>query len=104
MLSSDGPVPLSATIDLATGVWSCTFDQALQPGPVDIGNWSIRRTNQLQVITTAVASGNVVAGATTTGMLSIGPDVINWSPPPFDVVNAIDQPSFAFAGFPLTVT
>ena len=104
MLSSEGPVPVSATIAAFTGAWSCTFDQSLEPGPLNVPNWALVANGSDFVPSTAVASGNIVSGASAMGSESAEPNVISWAPPPFDVVNAIGQPSFAFAGFPLTVT
>lgn len=53
---------------------------------------------------TAVAAGNVVSGASLEENINVGPDVIAYSPPPFDVLNAVGQPTATFSDFPLTVT
>lgn len=104
MLSSEGPVPVSATLNLLGGAWSCTFDQSLQPGPLNVPNWTLVASGSDFVPSTAVASGNIVSGASAMGSESARPDVIDWAPPPFDVVNAIGQSAAAFTGFPLIVT
>lgn len=104
MLSSDGPVPVSATIATGTGAWSCTFDQSLQPGVLDHLIWDIVAGGLTWNVTSATASGNVVSGASTSVLPSPDPTGIDWTPPPFDVVNAIGQASFAFSDFPIVVT
>lgn len=104
MLSSDGPVPVLATLNAASGAWSCTFDQSLQPGVLDEGNWTVRSLLAPYLVTSATAAGNVVSGASTGGLPAGGPAVMGYAPPPFDVVNAIAQPTFAFSGFPVVVT
>jgi hypothetical protein len=104
MLSSNGPIPVSATIATGTGAWSCTFDQSLQPGVLNAANWDIIAGGLTWNVTSASASGNVVSGASVSVLPSPDPTGIDFAPPPFDVENAIGQTASAFSGFPIVVT
>lgn len=53
---------------------------------------------------TAVAAGSVVSGASAIGDINVGPDVIAYAPPPFDVLSSAGEPARPFSGFPLAVT
>lgn len=103
-LPSNPPVPISAAINVTSGIWSVTFDSPLQPGAVDTSNWAIRASDMDRNILSAVATGSQVGGASSVGSANEGPDIVTYSPPPFDVLNLSSQAAIAFADFPLTVT
>lgn len=69
----------------------------------DTGNWFIRFTGLERTITgVLVAPGGVIV--TTAGVVANpGPDVVSYSPPPFDVVSDTTKPTAApaFTDFPL---
>lgn len=75
-------------------------------GPLDPANWFIRHTNQeWDVFAAAVLPGleSQVKIDTNAGPANVGPDVVSYSPPPFDVVAGPRRvPAAAFAGFPIT--
>lgn len=75
------------------------LDTALQRA-----NWFVRRTNVLRAVDAAtVQPGGDVRLQTSVGAADTGPDVVSYSPPPFDVVSdtAVQVPAEAFADFPL---
>lgn len=98
------PVPVAATLVFATGVWSCTFDQPLQPAVLDFGNWAMNATDTIFLPSSASSSGSVISGASAASIISPGPDVITYTPPPFDVLSVPGLPAVAFTDFPLVVT
>lgn len=98
------PTPVSAAFNVAGLTWSVTFNQPLPAGPLNVGNWTMRATNDDYNAVTAVAAGNVVSGTAVLLLPGIGPDEINYAPPPFDVTSLLGLPADAFAGFPLVVT
>ena len=98
------PIPIAATLELLSGDWSVTFNRPLQPGSLDSGNWTFRASGQLFITPTATAAGPVVSGTATAGLPDLGPDVVNYAPPPFDVISVTGLPAAAFLDFPLVVT
>lgn len=98
------PVPIAATFEILSGIWTCTFDKPLQPGVLDAGNWSLRESNQARSANAATAAGNVVSGTVAFPSADPGPPVINFAPPPADVLSLTGLAAVAFAAFPLVVT
>ena len=96
-------VPLAAEFIVASGAWSCTFDKPLKPGTLDFANWTMRPMGNVWNATSAVSAGAVVSGLATLGAPQFGAAIINFAPPPFDVVGVASQPTVAFSAFPLTV-
>lgn len=104
-LASNPPLPIAATLDEISGVWSVTFDANLVPGPVNTANWFFRANSTEYDPDTAVAVQNRVQGTSTAGIENVGANVVSFSPPPFDVIENIGlKPAAAFADFPLVVT
>lgn len=103
-LASDPPTPIAATLIVATGAWTCTFDKALQTATLDASNWTFRASGDSWGADTASSSGSVVSGGATQGFPNAGDDVVNFAPPPFDVLDPQDRPAAAFSDFPLVVT
>ena len=99
----DPPVPTLATEFL--GNVEVTFSHNLVPGLIDPTSWSGRFTDRLFTVDSAVVTA---AGVALTNMLlgaaNPGPDVVSWSPPPFDLLSdtARQVPAAAFADFPIT--
>lgn len=98
------PVPIAATLVFATGAWTCTFDRPLQPAVLDFSNWALRATATIFLPTSASASGSIVTGASTGSIIDPGPDVVAYTPPPFDVLSLPGLPAVAFTDFPLVVS
>lgn len=98
------PLPISATIDEITGIWSITFDRPLTPAALAIANWTIRAANTFFNVTAASSSGLIVSGSSDTGDEDLGPDVISYAAAPADVISTRGIPAAAFADFPITVT
>lgn len=98
------PAPIAATLALATGVWSVTFDRQLEPGGLALGNWTFRATGFAFVTDTAVAAGSVVSGTSTQDAIDPGDDVANYAATPADVLGLTGLPAAAFTDFPLVVT
>lgn len=98
------PIPIAATFVVATTAWTCTFDQPLQPGVLDAANWTLRENSNARTASTATAASNVVSGLMGLGAADPGADVINFAPPPADVLSLTGLPAVAFTDFPLTVT
>lgn len=102
-LSDDPPIPILADFDPGTGDWTCTFNKPLQPATLDFANWTIRALGFLRTTTAASSSGSVVSGTSVLGAADPGPDVISFTPPPFDVLDLEDRPAAAFVGFTLDI-
>jgi len=99
----DPPVPVEAHY-VAPNLL-VDFDQDLQPGPVDEGNWFMAFEDRLYYSDNAwIAPGQprrvqchmfVHAGI-------IGPNACWYYPPPFDVISVKDIPAERFEPFPVT--
>lgn len=98
------PIPIAATFIVATSAWTCTFNQPLQPGALDTGNWTLRATGNAHTAATATAAGSVVSGVMGLPVADPGADVVNFAPPPADVLSLTGLPAVAFTDFPLVVT
>lgn len=103
-LSSDPPVPIAATLAFATGAWSVQFDKPLQPGVLAFANWTFVATATDWTATSAVAAGDTVSGAATSGGFPPPGDVANYAATPADVLDLEGRPAAAFINFPLVVT
>lgn len=77
----------------------------LLPGPLNPGNWFLRATNvNYAGGVPCTAGGPFVTCTMAAGLPFPGPDVVNYGPPPFDVVTLGDlEPADPFNDFPLTV-
>ncbi len=80
------------------------FSQPLVPGAADQGNWTGRHLNLSWTAGLAVAIApdkillDIIPGAP-----NIGPDVVSYSPPPYDVRSTPGLvPAAAFADYPIT--
>lgn len=94
------PVPILATN--VANTLSVFFSTPITPGPISQLNWAIRLANfnRDPIVATAVAPNRV--DVTHLQVLpNPGPDVVSYSPPPFDVVGP-GGPAVAFADFPIT--
>lgn len=81
-----------------------TFDQPLGPDPaLDTDNWFVRLSNQAYRRDAAVAAGDAVVLTLGLAIPDPGPNVVSFSPPPFDVLAAAPsfKPAPAFSDFPL---
>ena len=84
--------------------YQVTFDQPLQPAAIlDIGNWSARWNLARYPCTAASVAGNIVTWFRQPfGPPDAGPNVVDFAPPPFDVIAAAPPflPAPPFANFP----
>lgn len=102
--ASDTPVPIAATIALATGAWSVQFDQQLQPGMLNPANWTLRASGNTWAVSMAAAAGDTVSGASGLSFPNPGPDVANYLAIVPDVFDLFGRPAPGFTDFPLVVT
>lgn len=94
------PVPVLAQwASPRARVW---FSTPITAGVLDVTNWFVRVGNRSQSLFTATAiAPNYVELLSIGSGPDIGPDVVSYSPPPFDVVGP-GGPAAAFADFPIT--
>lgn len=99
-MPSPPPAPILAT-------WSnpdafITFSTPLTPGVLDHTNWFVRVGDFARGPGSAVMVPPNVVKVTTIGFApDPGPNVVGYSPPPFDVIGP-GGPAAAFADFPIT--
>lgn len=96
------PPPVPVLADKTNGHLDVYFSSTLTPGPLNAGNWFIREANTawLPIGPTAVLPNRVSIDLFGLGP-DVGPDVVSYSPPPFDVVGP-GGPAAAFADYPIT--
>lgn len=96
------PAPTQAVFDPGKHL-VVTFDRPLQAGSLDASNWSWRFGNTLYSGTDAVAVDEDVVLSGAPSGAQFGADVVNYSPPPFDVVaqDAPGLPAEGFSDFPV---
>ena len=99
----DAPVPILATIT-APLVLTVTFSHLILPAVLDVPNWTGRWNNQAMSVQTVAVVAGAIQIAFLPGIAFPGPDVITYSPPPFDVISDTFKPTpaDAFADFPIT--
>ena len=87
-----------------TKILTLTFDHPLKTGTSAVGNWFVRAANNRRApLAPLVIAGSTVSGELGNPLLNIGPDVVNYNPPPFDVVGMNGLQLEDFGDFPLTV-
>lgn len=95
-------MPSSATWQSGTSVVEVTFDQALEDGALDAGNWTVVVGGPASVTGASVVSG-VVQVQLSAAPLSV--TSVSYDPPPFDVVAAGSASAAeAFADYPVVTT
>ena len=102
MPSLDPPVPVSATFNPGPNTVFIVFDKPLVAGAIDVNPWFVRWMNTLRLVVNALIFDSTVVLVTTTPFADLGPDVVSFNPPPFDVVSDfgfVEAP--AFNDFPL---
>lgn len=100
------PLPLGATIAVATAEVIVTFDRPLTPGASDALNWLIKANIGAGAKTYTPAGPGVIAGSTVTlqtvaGGLAFPPLGVTYSATPPDVTSTFGIPAAAFADLPL---
>lgn len=94
------PAPILAT--WSSPKCTVTFSQPLTPGPLNPGNWFVRVGDRSQTIFIAAAVAPNTVELTSIGSgPNPGPDVVSYSPPPFDVTGPTGDAQ-AFADYPIT--
>lgn len=98
------PVPIAATYDVLLDKLIVTFDRTLVPQAVTAGTITFRVSGNLRRAINIAAAGTTVADDSVFVVASPGADVVNYAPPPFDILDLITgAPAVAFADFPLTL-
>lgn len=104
MLPLKPPLILSAVYSTGTGLLTLTFDHPLKAGTSHVGNWFVREANNRRTpLAPLVISDFTVTGTLGLPLLDLGADVVNYNPPPFDVVGLNGLRLEDFGDFPLTV-
>ena len=102
-LALDAPVPISASWTGGAAPVVVKFDGDLETAAaVDTLNWFVRLNDQSQFITGVSVSGDEVTVSRASGLGAPGPNVVSYSPPPFDVRGLNGAAVAAFSN--LTVT
>lgn len=79
------------------------FSVPIHATALDVGNWFVRHGGQAWTVT-GVAGGALGVTVVLAGSVpDVGPDVVSYSPPPFDVLSAGGLvPAPAFADYAIT--
>lgn len=103
MLPDPAPVPIAAVAYIPGFRVDVTFDRPLVAGAVTPTTWFVRHGGLDYGIFTSASSGaGVVIGLSGGTKSDPGPDVVSYSPPPFDIKSLVGGvPAAAFTGFPL---
>lgn len=105
MPQASPPLPVAASLTLATGAFVVTFDQPLQPGVSAGANWRAFNLN----LTWETAAPLSISGSAVSGTLSSslggppGPTCRYFAVPPDVLSLDAGLPVAAFSGFPLTI-
>lgn len=101
--SATAPIPLSATLNPATGIAEVVFDQPLVPGALDNGNWFVVGDASEWSTLGAVAAASTVTLTLTRSLANPSPGVTYGAITP-DVVGLVGGlPAAEFFQFPITV-
>ncbi len=102
----DAPVPTDGLWNDTTKLLDLTFSHPIRvAAPLDTGNWFIRFSGRSQTVIAASAVGGIVRVLTSGIVSNPGPNVVSFSPPPFDVISDTVRPlrAEAFTDFPIHV-
>lgn len=96
--------PTGAEFSLSNGNAVVFFSCTLNGGGLEAFNWSGRELGRAVTWGAAIALTNrVLLIGKVDGGADPGPDVITYSPPPYDVVDAMtSDPIAAFANYPMS--
>ena len=108
-MSSDPPVPQSASYSRGADLLTVIFDKPLAPGPISAANWTGVRTDSGGIAVTNfvgssafAAAGDTVTGTCVTTVPGSGQSRVSYDASPPDLVGADGAPVAAFADFPLS--
>jgi len=103
LVQPDPPLPVLAEVYTAERIVVVTYDRPLQPNPaLDPGNWSVRISPYRRTTIAAYCDATYVAVQYKTGgTLQVGPDVVDYSPPPYDLVSPAGAPAESFEDYPV---
>jgi len=100
------PPPVPVVAHFGAPYATVEFDRRLTGGPISTGNWFVRVANLQKNITNVDVEGHVPrlvdVLCSVGGIPNAGPDVVSYSPPPFDLTSLTGIPAAAFADFPIT--
>lgn len=99
------PFPIAANFTLGPHAL-IDFSEFISPGRLNPGNWFVRFNNIWVDITTASSFGFPASQRVRLrkglGQISVGPNVVSYNPPPFDVrSHATGNRALRFRNFPL---
>lgn len=99
----NAPVPVLATWQPFPTAVLVAFSVPIHATALDVGNWFVRYGGQAWTVT-GVAGGALGVTVVLTGSVpDVGPDVVSYSPPPYDVLSAGGLvPAPAFADYAIT--
>ena len=99
----DAPVPVNAVFEPGKVELIVTFSRELAAGPLDAANWTWTFGITQYAAVTAVAADDAVVLIGAPQGASVGDNVVNYSPPPFDVraSGAHGAAAGAFSEFPV---
>jgi hypothetical protein len=100
-------MPLASTISISTGDVVVTFDQALQPGPTDKFNWTVKADVTTGPKTRTIALDGTILGSTVTlatvlGSIAFPPLGVTYNAGTPDVLGLTGAPAAAFADLPIS--
>ena len=98
-------MPVSAVWSTPPTRLSITFTHPMQVAvPTDLGNWFVRHGGTKPAVTAVQSLVGVVVLSLGFGPPDPGPDVVSYSPPPFDLASNTAKPiaAPAFSAFPIT--
>lgn len=102
MPPSPGPVPIAACFWAVPPSVFVRFDQPLVAGVGwDTGNWFVRWLNETRAVTQVSTVGDQVVLDLAAGVGGLGPNVVSFSPPPFDIEGLFGNVADPFADYPL---
>lgn len=101
---SPPPVPISAQWTDASKTCTITFDIPLDAAAsIDIPNWRLLIRGNMMTLTTAAINGaGQVELVSNTPPGGPGTSVVDYNPPPFDVLATGAAPVATFAAFPIS--
>ena len=99
-----GPVPINVNYYHSPYFQAYVFfDQAIDAGMLDNPNWTLRWSNYRYQASAAQAFTSYLRFSTTSPLPDAGANIVDFAPPPFDVVSTdTGMPAAAFTDYPIT--
>jgi len=98
----NAPVPIAARFNLIGPTVDVSFSTPLVANLSAAGSWFVRKNNQRWSVGSAAAGQSKVQLVLSGQVMNMGPNVVTYSPPPFDVLSLGGLvPAPAFVNYPL---